>query len=121
MRHKGVFFFDQIHPVEGPARGGVGNVLSRGLFGPNTAEPGSPFAAAGVNVLPPGASIGVHRHEGEAEVYVILDGRGSYINDAGEKIPVKAGDLAFCQSGESHGLVNDGDVPLRMAGIIARK
>ena len=78
------------------------------------------MTAASVNILPPGASVGVHKHGGDAEAYIVLSGSGLYTNKDGEKIRLKAGDVTFCYDGEIHGMENDGDEPLLMAGIIAK-
>lgn len=68
-------------------------------------------------VLDPGCSIGYHQHTGDSEMYYIFEGSGSY-TDNGETYPVSAGDVVFCRDGESHGIVNDGDVPLRMVALM---
>ena len=65
--------------------------------------------------LDPGCSIGYHQHTGDSEMYYIFEGSGSY-TDNGETYPVSAGDVVFCRDGESHGIVNDGDAPLRGIG-----
>lgn len=57
------------------------------------------------NVLEPGASIGVHTHKGDEEVYVILSGAGSMIVD-GVTESVTSGDVCLTRSGHSHGLTN---------------
>ena len=67
--------------------------------------------------LDPGCSIGYHQHTGDSEMYYIFEGSGSY-TDNGETYPVSAGDVVFCHDGESHGIVNDGDVPLRMVALM---
>ena len=72
---------------------------------------------AGVLTLPRGASIGAHKHEGEAEIFHILAGTGEY-NDNGEIVEVKAGDSTVCPSGSVHGIKNTGDEPLVLNGFI---
>lgn len=67
--------------------------------------------------LPPGATVSDHTHEGEAEIYRILSGKGMY-NDNGVQTEVKPGDVTLCPSGEKHGLVNNGDEPLVFDAII---
>jgi len=64
------------------------------------------------DVLPPGASIGVHEHTHE-EHYYVLSGRGTMTLD-GRTFPVAPGDIASVYAGGSHGLLNDGDQPLRL-------
>ena len=64
--------------------------------------------------LPPGTSIGRHRHAGdEEEFYLVLEGAGSMWRD-GESFEVRAGDLIRNAPGGEHGLRNTGDVPLRL-------
>jgi mannose-6-phosphate isomerase-like protein (cupin superfamily) len=67
--------------------------------------------------LPPGASIGPHRHDSETEYYIILSGSGTVIdNDAG--VPVQGGDLVITGNGASHGIKNTGSVPLVFHSVI---
>jgi mannose-6-phosphate isomerase-like protein (cupin superfamily) len=61
--------------------------------------------------LPPGASIGPHKHEGETEYYLILSGSG-VVNDNGADVPVKAGDAVITGNGAAHSIKNTGAGPL---------
>ena len=64
--------------------------------------------------LPPGASIGRHRHRrDEEELYLVLEGRGSMWRD-GEQFEVRSGDLVRNRAGGEHGLCNTGSGPLRL-------
>jgi mannose-6-phosphate isomerase-like protein (cupin superfamily) len=67
--------------------------------------------------LPPGASIGYHRHDNETEYYLILSGSGE-VNDNGTVKPVKAGDAMITGNGESHSIKNTGDIPLVFHAVI---
>lgn len=67
--------------------------------------------------LPPGASVSNHLHEGEAEIYRIVNGIGTY-NDNGIETTVTPGDVTVCPSGERHGLTNTGTEPLVFDAII---
>lgn len=64
--------------------------------------------------LPPGTSIGDHRHPAdEEEFYLVLSGAGTMrLED--ETVPVVAGDLVRNPAGGLHGLVNTGARPLRL-------
>jgi mannose-6-phosphate isomerase-like protein (cupin superfamily) len=65
-------------------------------------------------VLPPGATIGTHRHAAsEEEFYLILSGRGVMTRD-GVPLEVGAGDLVRNRPGGEHGLRAIGDTPLRL-------
>jgi mannose-6-phosphate isomerase-like protein (cupin superfamily) len=67
--------------------------------------------------LPPGASIGNHRHDNETEYYLILSGAGE-VDDDGAVKPVKAGDAVITGNGASHSIRNTGDVPLVLHAVI---
>lgn len=63
--------------------------------------------------MPPGTSIGVHRHGDNEEVYFIIEGTGSMTTND-EVYPVKTGDLILNRPGWRHGLRNDSDALLRV-------
>jgi quercetin dioxygenase-like cupin family protein len=63
--------------------------------------------------VPPGASIGHHRHGADEEVYVVLDGRATMTIE-NERHDVSSGDLILNPSGGAHGLVNDSAEPVRL-------
>jgi mannose-6-phosphate isomerase-like protein (cupin superfamily) len=67
--------------------------------------------------LEPGASIGLHQHDGETEYFVILSGVG-LVNDNGVEAPVKAGDVIITGNGASHSIKNTGASPLLLHAII---
>lgn len=65
------------------------------------------------DLLPAGASVGIHQHMNDEEYYYIVSGRGIMVLD-GEKFEVKAGDIAAVFPGGSHGLENNGTDDLRV-------
>ncbi len=67
--------------------------------------------------LPPGASIGAHRHDSETEYYIILEGTG-IVMDNGIKKSVKAGDVVVTGNGASHSIKNVGTAPLKLHAVI---
>jgi mannose-6-phosphate isomerase-like protein (cupin superfamily) len=67
--------------------------------------------------LPPGASIGYHRHDNETEYFLILSGTGE-VNDDGTVKPVKAGDAVITGNGASHSIKNTGEIPLVVHAVI---
>lgn len=69
------------------------------------------------SVLPAGASIGEHRHEGEFEVYYVLSGEAEVV-DNGKKALLGPGDMHLCASGESHSLKNPGPGELEVLMLI---
>ncbi|NLW55107.1 MAG: cupin domain-containing protein [Firmicutes bacterium] len=72
------------------------------------------------STLEPGASIGFHIHENEAETYYIYSGEGEF-NDNGVIKTVSAGDVTFTGVGEGHGLKNSGREPLEFIALILYK
>lgn len=64
-------------------------------------------------ILPPGASIGVHRHGADEEIYLVLSGSGTMTRD-GEEFAVGVGAVIVNRAGGEHGLRNTGDTPLRL-------
>ncbi len=67
--------------------------------------------------LPPGASVGEHRHDLETEYYTILEGTG-VVMDNGVKKCVKSGDVVITGNGASHSIKNTGNIPLKLHAII---
>lgn len=72
------------------------------------------------DVLAPGTSIGIHRHEIDEEYYYIVEGKGVMTLD-GRRVNVQAGDLTAVFPGGSHGLENTGDTNLRILVICVRR
>ncbi len=70
------------------------------------------------DILEPGATIGEHTHEGDEEIYFVLEGRGTMIVD-GVRHEIGPGDAAITRSGHSHGLENGPDAPMRLLVICA--
>lgn len=58
-------------------------------------------------VLPPGAGIGLHRHDHD-EIYYVLSGRGRYLLD-GATYDVGSGDALLTRRGSSHALHQTGE------------
>jgi mannose-6-phosphate isomerase-like protein (cupin superfamily) len=97
-------------------RGGIGNAEIHKILN-STEELYGKGRLFNHMILPPGCSVGEHRHEGDNEIYYILKGNGSY-NDNGNAVRLYPGDTAVCNNGECHGLVNDGDEPLELIALI---
>ncbi len=67
--------------------------------------------------LKPGCSIGWHVHEGESEIFHILEGTAEY-NDNGEIRTVTAGDSTICPAGSGHGIANKSDKVVSLVALI---
>ncbi len=98
---------------ENPA-GGKGHMTIQTLMTPHELENKTGMFA--VATLEPGAVVGEHLHTQECEVYYILSGSGTMIED-GVRSPIAAGDLEFCPKGHSHGLENASDAPLSFLAL----
>ncbi len=74
---------------------------------------------ASVLSFPKGCSVGLHPHEGECEIYYILEGEAK-VYDNGETKMLGAGDTLITYSGETHNIENIGEQELKfMAFIVA--
>ena len=70
--------------------------------------------------LIPGASIGLHTHEGNCEIIYILKGHGTALYN-GEKEPVSEGVCHYCPQNQSHSLINDSDEDLIFFAVVPNK
>jgi mannose-6-phosphate isomerase-like protein (cupin superfamily) len=71
-------------------------------------------------MVPVGASIGMHAHVNEEEIYYILSGFGR-INDNGNVKELKQGDASITGNtgeGELHSIENTGDEPLELLAAV---
>ncbi|NQV47899.1 MAG: cupin domain-containing protein [Rhodospirillaceae bacterium] len=57
-------------------------------------------------VVPPGSTVGTHKHGNNEEMYIVLDGRGTMTVD-GKPVAIKKGDMILNPAFGEHGLVND--------------
>jgi len=96
-------------------RGGKGAVTIRHFFTKDEIK--AKCRLCGRLILPPGASIGMHKHEMEDEVFIIE--RGSGIMDDGRgQTRIAAGDVILTGNGQEHALINDGHEPLELIAVI---
>lgn len=100
--------------------GGLGEVLAKYYLGPNAGGQGESFSMASEMTLAPGHSIGVHPHDNDEEIYVLLAGQADYTDEHGAVHRLRAGDLALTRRGQSHGIVNPGPENLTFLAIITR-
>jgi len=96
------------------AHGGEGKVsVSRPLVASDFV---GPWHFVDYAMLPPGSSIGQHRHGKDEELYFILEGEGTMTVD-GERRRVRRGDLILNRPSGVHGLENDSDRELTVLVI----
>jgi len=73
---------------------------------------------AGLNCFEPGQEHGLHTHEGQDKLYVVLEGAGVVqIGDSSERL--EAGDAAFAPSGVHHAIRNPGPERLVVMAVLA--
>ena len=65
----------------------------------------------------PGASIGLHTHQGNSEIIYILSGAGKVLCD-GAYEPLSAGSCHYCPKGHAHSLINDSDGELAFFAVV---
>ncbi|MEN6320336.1 MAG: cupin domain-containing protein [Syntrophaceae bacterium] len=68
-------------------------------------------------IIEPGNSVGYHKHEGDFELYYVLEGEG-IVNDNGFETTVKKGDVVRTGNGEFHSIKNVSDINLELLAII---
>ncbi|MFA7692630.1 MAG: cupin domain-containing protein [Candidatus Hydrogenedentes bacterium] len=102
--------------VRDQMRGGTGSVTIRHMF--KEQDFGAKIRFCAFITIPPAASIGLHQHQQEDEVYIVLSGTG-IIEDGAERSRIKEGDAILTGKGASHAVLNDGTENLHMAAVIA--
>jgi mannose-6-phosphate isomerase-like protein (cupin superfamily) len=96
-------------------RGGLGTVTVKHLLNPDEMlGKGRLFAQ---NTVPPGASIGLHKHLGDMEAYYVISGSGVY-GDNDRLFDIVAGDLVRVDDHNQHSIENTGDIPLVFIALI---
>jgi uncharacterized cupin superfamily protein len=99
------------------AHGGEGKIFFNRVFSEEAFL--GPWNFVDYAVLPPGASIGVHTHGENEELYLVLEGQGIMHLD-GETLPVRAGSVILNRPGGTHGLRNDSEAPLKVFVVEVR-
>ena len=93
---------------------GLGEILFRRVFDRDVFTTNWGFVDHAF--MPPGTSVGYHRHDTIEECYVIIGGRGRMKVD-GEVGDVTKGDCIPNRIGGSHGIINHTDAPLEYLNI----
>ena len=104
---------------EKPA-GGEGQLLGRFAYTRHQTDDQDAIREIGWLTLPPGASIGLHKHTNNEDVYLIVEGDGMFVGTDGKEIPVSDGDITIARPGQSHSLKNTGRRPLRFINFIGQ-
>jgi len=99
--------------------GGVGTVNCVFAFTRDKAPAEHAVKEIGVLTIPPGASIGYHKHETNEDAYIVASGTGVFKDADGKDYNVGPGDMTVIRMGQMHGITNNGQVPLVIVAIIA--
>lgn len=73
-----------------------------------------------LNRLIPGATVGLHTHEGSSEVIYILEGSGKVLYD-GEELRIMEGQAHYCPEGHAHSLINDTERDLVFFAVVPQQ
>jgi len=67
-------------------------------------------------VIPPGTTVGYHKHGANEEMYIVLEGSGTMTIE-GEPTRIEKGDMILNPSHGAHGLLNDSDADIDLLVI----
>lgn len=67
--------------------------------------------------LPIGSTIGMHTHETNSEIMLILSGKAKVIMD-GEELLLTAGQVHYCPKGHTHTTIAVGDEDLHLYAVV---
>lgn len=107
---------EYVSEIREQMRGGEGTVKLEHFFDAKNELKGLNRMVARLT-LAPGSSIGFHRHENEAEIFIVVRGEAE-IDDNGVKSTVKTGDAILTGFGAGHAVRSTGKEPLELVAVI---
>lgn len=108
---------DQRSQVRENVRGGTGVIKNLHLL--EESETGGLCSLCSLLILEPGSSIGAHAHETDAEIFYILEGQLTALEN-GSQVVLNPGDCTFTSGGEVHGICNKGDISVKLLAVIIK-
>ncbi len=106
---------DQKLSVRSEMRGGKGDIGMRELL------PAEMLMGKGrlfsIMTVEPGCSVGLHDHQGEAEIYFVLEGELAG-TDNGQPVTLRAGDVMYTGDGSNHSVENLSSSTARVMALI---
>jgi quercetin dioxygenase-like cupin family protein len=106
---------EMITEIKEQMRGGKGKVTVTHLFEPEEINGKARLIAQ--LTLEPGCSVGFHEHVGEEEIFYVISGVATVIDEGEDKV-LQTGDAALTRGGQSHSLRNDGNETAKVMAII---
>ena len=73
--------------------------------------------AGAVWCLEPGQEVPNHSHSTSDDMWICVQGTGTFYPGFGEKIEITKGDIIFSEKGQQHGMVNTGDERFIFVGV----
>jgi Mannose-6-phosphate isomerase len=107
--------------VREKVRGGVGKMEVRTALAPKTAEEKHAIKEISFRTLEPGNSVGMHKHDTDEDVYLIVSGEATFTDDDGTVHTLHKGDMTICRDGKSHAIANNGQTPMEYFVVLGAK
>jgi len=108
-----------VAPIQRVAEhGGSGPIVFRRLIDAGEFETDVDFLD--LTVIPPGSTIGRHEHQGNEELYFIVNG-DPLVRVDGDERRLNRADVAIVRSGGSHELINDSGRDVEIFVVQVRK
>ena len=102
-------------------RGGNGQMLLRTALSPQDAQANHAIKEISFRTLPPGSSVGMHKHDSDEDVYLIVPGEATFTDDDGSQHILHKGDMSICRDGKSHAIANNGTENLEYFVVLGEK
>jgi quercetin dioxygenase-like cupin family protein len=75
------------------------------------------FMAGAVWCLEPGQKVVNHSHSTSDDIWICMQGTGTFYPGFGEAIEITQGDIIFSERGQQHGMVNTGNERFVFVGV----
>ena len=106
--------------VEHAGGTGEGTLYGKFAFRREQADINHAIKEIGLMTLKPGDSIGLHKHDANEDTYIILAGKGLFVDGEGNEYIVGPESVTIAVAGESHSLKNIGTEDLVFIDLIAQ-
>ena len=106
--------------VEHAGGTGEGTLYGKFAFRREQADINHAIKESGLMTLKPGDSIGLHKHDANEDTYIILAGKGLFVDGEGNEYVVGPESVTIAVAGESHSLKNIGTEDLVFIDLIAQ-